>query len=163
MAYAANTEVPVEKTRAEIERLLNRFKCTRFLAGVDHEKHLATVQFEAQDRIIRFEIALPDPRDPKWKKIKGQYIQRTQAGVDKVVAQEERTRWRALLLVIKAKLEAVESGIAMFEEEFMAHIVLPNQQTVGQWVLPEVARIYASGRMPNDRQIADGSVVEAEK
>ena len=162
MAYAASTTVPVEKTRAEIERMLNKFKCRKFLAGVDHDAHRATVQFEAHDRIVRFEIALPDPRDPKWKRIKNSYLDRNAAGVAKVVAQEERTRWRALLLVIKAKLEAVESGIAVFEEEFLAHIVLPNQQTVGQWVLPEVARIYESGRMPPTRQITDASVVDAE-
>jgi hypothetical protein len=75
----------------------------------------------------------------------------------------ERARWRALLLVIKAKLESVESGIATFEEEFMAQIVLPDDQTVGQWVLPEVARIYETGRMPRSKQIGDGAVIDAER
>ena len=41
--------------------------------------------------------------------------------------QERRRLWRALLLNIKAKLEAVESGISVFDEEFMAHIVLPKR------------------------------------
>jgi hypothetical protein len=163
MAYAESTSVPVERSRAEIERLLQRHKCAKFMAGVDNEAHRATVQFQAHNRIIRFEIMLPDPKDPQYRKMKHRYAQRTDAGVRQLVEQAERSRWRALLLVIKAKLEAVESNIATFEEEFMAHIVLPNNQTVGQWVLPEVARIYDSGRMPTNRQIADASTtVEAE-
>jgi hypothetical protein len=35
-------------------------------------------------------------------------------------------RWRALLLMIKAKVEAVESGVVTFEDEWLAHFVLPS-------------------------------------
>ena len=147
MAYAQKTAVAVEKSRAEIERLLARHRCSKFLAGIDHEAHRATVQFQAHNRIVKFELALPDPRDPKFKAIKGSYLQRTAAGVAKVIEQEERTRWRALLLVIKAKLEAVESNIATFEDEFLAHTVLPNQRTVAEHIGPMIAEVYATGRM----------------
>jgi len=51
--------------------------------------------------------------------------------------------------VIKAKLEAVEAGIAVFEDEFMANIVLPNGSTVSQFMLPQIAQAYESGNMPN--------------
>ena len=162
MAFAENTSVPVAKSRAEIERLLSRHKCNKFLAGVDHDAHRATVQFQAHNRLIKFEIALPNPADPKYKRIKNSYLQRTASGIAKVVEQEERTRWRALLLVIKAKLEAVESGIATFEDEFLAHVLLPNQQTVAEYVGPMVARAYETGRMPPmDRQLTTGEVVES--
>lgn len=53
-----------------------------------------------------------------------------------------------MALVIKAKLEAVEAGIAAFEEEFLAHIVLPNGSTVGQFMMPQIAAVYETGRMP---------------
>jgi hypothetical protein len=96
---------------------------------------------------------LPDPKDPKYKKIRNSYLQRTPQGIAKAVAQEERTRWRSLLLVIKAKLEAIESGIASFEDEFLAHTLLPNQQTVAQHVGPLVAQIYETGKMPVGRQL----------
>ena len=162
MAYAASTSVPVEKSRAEIERLLMKHKCSKFMAGVDNEAHRATVQFQAHNRIIKFEIALPNPLDPKYKKINNSYLQRTSAGVQKIVEQERRTRWRALLLVIKAKLEAVESGIATFEDEFLAHVLLPNQQTVAEYIGPTVEQIYETGRMPVDRQLTTGDVVDAD-
>jgi hypothetical protein len=164
MAYAMTTSVPVERSRAEIEKLLSRHKCAKFMAGVDHELHRATVQFQAHNRIVKFEIALPNPADPKYKKIKNSYLQRSAAGVAKTVEQEERTRWRALLLVIKAKLEAVESGIATFEEEFLAHVLLPNQQTVAEFIGPTVAQIYETGRMPPERQLeaGKGPVIDGE-
>lgn len=161
MAYAESTSVSVEKSRAEIERLLMKHKCTKFLAGVDHDAHRATVQFQAHNRIIKFEIVLPNPADKKYRLDRNGW-QRSASGIEKVVAQEERTRWRALLLVIKAKLEAVESGIATFEDEFLAHVLLPNQQTVAQYIGPTVAQIYETGRMPPERQLTSGAIVNAE-
>lgn len=56
-----------------------------------------------------------------------------------------RQRWRALALVIKAKLEAVESGISVFEDEFMANIVLPGGRTVSEEVRPRIAAMYEGG------------------
>jgi hypothetical protein len=162
MAYAESTSVPVEKTRAEIEKLLSAHRCLKFMAGVDHEAHRATVQFQAHNRVVKFEISLPNPADPKYKRMKNTYLQRNAAGVAKVVEQEERTRWRALLLVIKAKLEAVESRIATFEDEFLAHTVLPNQQTVAEYIGPQVAQMYETGRMPAaDRTLTAGAVIDA--
>ena len=51
-------------------------------------------------------------------------------------------------MVIKAKLEAVECGISCFEQEFMANIVLPDGKTAGDFMLPQIARAYATGIMP---------------
>lgn len=163
MAYASNTSVPVERSRAEIEKLLNSHKCSKFMAGVDHEAHRATVQFQAHNRIVKFEIELPNPNDAKFKKMKNRWAERNASGIAKLVEQEERTKWRALLLVVKAKLEAVESGIATFEDEFLAHVLLPNQQTVAEYIGPTVAQIYETGRMPPERMLTTrAEVIDAE-
>jgi len=63
-------------------------------------------------------------------------------------AQERRRRWRALLLVIKAKLEAVSSGISTLEREFLADVVLPNSKTVSEWLGPQMQALHQSGQMP---------------
>ena len=55
---------------------------------------------------------------------------------------------RALLLVIKAKLEAVTAGISTIETEFLANIVLPDNTTAGEWMLPQIDRAYCTGEMP---------------
>jgi hypothetical protein len=37
----------------------------------------------------------------------------------------------------------------MFEEEFLACIVLPNGKgTVGDWLMPQIDKAYESGKMP---------------
>ena len=64
------------------------------------------------------------------------------------VEQACRQRWRALALIVKAKLEAVEAGISSFELEFLPYPMLPNGGTVGAWALPRIALACATGQMP---------------
>lgn len=137
MPYAEKTEVPVERTKAEIERLVvEKHGADQYMTGQQLNPPRAMIQFRMENRIIRFELPLPlDPRDPV-----GNQSKRT--------AQQMRTRWRALLLVIKAKLEAVERGVTTFEEEFLAHIVMPGDKTIGQYVIPQIDTAYTSGRLP---------------
>ena len=52
------------------------------------------------------------------------------------------------MLVIKAKLEAVTAGISTIETEFLANIVLPDNTTAGEWMLPQIDRAYRTGEMP---------------
>lgn len=131
--FAEATKVPAIQSRAEIERLLSRHQCTQYGTAVDTISLTGRVQFRSHDRIVRFTFALPDPQ--KYR-------------VHERHEQETRRIWRALLLVIKAKLEVVENKIATFEEEFLAHIVMPNEQTVGDLVGPLILDAYAHGRMP---------------
>jgi hypothetical protein len=50
-----------------------------------------------------------------------------------------RQRWRALYLVVRAKIEAVEAGLAIFEEEFLAFIVVPGlNKTIGEIMVPRL-------------------------
>ena len=62
--------------------------------------------------------------------------------------QDCRARWRALALVIKAKLAAIEVGITSFEAEFGMAVVLPDGRTVAEQVVPAIAEAYESGRTP---------------
>lgn len=128
--FAETTKVPVIQSRGEIEKMLSRHKCQQFGTAVDYLAYTARVQFTAHQRMVRFLVGLPDPKKTKNHE------------------QEERRVWRSLLLVIKAKLEAVETEISTFEEEFLAHIVMPNGKTVAELILPQIAESYASGRMP---------------
>jgi len=137
--YAQTTSVPVERSKQEIERVLTRYGADQFISGWEHGR--AMLGFRVHDRMVRFELPLPSAEDYK------QQARRE---------QENRQRWRALLLVIKAKLEAVESQIATFESEFLAHIVLPNNRTVGQEFIPQLSQIYKTGKMP--KLLGDGAV-----
>ncbi len=144
MPYAQNTTVTAEKSRAEIERTLRRYGADQFMYGWEPER--AMVQFRAHERTIRFIIGMPDQEEFALTPAKRQ--RRSPDATTKAWEQATRQRWRALTLVIKAKLEAVEAGITEFEAEFLAHIVLPDGTTVGDWALPQVAKAYDMGEMP---------------
>jgi hypothetical protein len=143
--FAEGTTVSPEKTRAEIETVLNRYGAEGF--GYYTEARRARIQFKAKGRQIRFDLQLPDPSSKAfWQKPGNAWGRRTDAQAQAAWEAEVRRLWRALLLAIKAKLELVTSGISVFEEEFLAHIVMPDGRTVGEHALPAVARAYELGQ-----------------
>lgn len=144
--YAENTSVSVEASRGEIERTLQRYGATSFAYGWDQLK--AVVEFAADERRIRFTLPLPDINSDEFRLTPAKRYARSADDQQKAWEQACRQRWRALALAIKAKLEAVEAGITSFEDEFMAHIVLPDGSTVGGWMKPQIQRAYSSGAMP---------------
>lgn len=146
--YAANTEVSSNRSREEIERTLERYGAAQFIYGWEAER--AVVGFTMQGRQIKFFLPLPRRDDPVFTEYvsRGKRWLRAEDVARKLYEQAVRQKWRALALVIKAKLEAVESGISVFEDEFMANIVLPNGQLVGDWMRPQIAVAYEKGGMP---------------
>lgn len=133
MTYAKETKVPVDQTRTEIERTLTRYGADRFAYFAAPGR--AVVMFEAKDRRIKFDLPLLVAKPGE-----NEASQKTRE-------QSTRSRWRALLLCIKAKLESVESKIETFEEAFLAHVVMPDGKTVGEHAVPMIARSYQDGSM----------------
>lgn len=144
MRYAKETTVSVEKSEAEIKSLLVRYGASHTMFGTSPDS--AVIQFRMLDRIVKFVITMPDPQDFKRTPVRKDY--RTPEAAHKEWEKACRQRWRALALVIKAKLEAVESGIAEFEEEFLSYMLMPDGKTVGEHVRPGIAAAYESGEMP---------------
>ena len=97
------------------------------------------VAFTMQNRNIRFVLPLPDPTDKEFTHTPSRGTRRSETDAHKAWEQACRQRWRALALAIKAKLEAVETGITTFEQEFLAHIVMPDGHTVSDHVIPHIA------------------------
>src|SRR6266542_3554576 len=58
-AYAARTTVPVEKTRAEIERLLTKHGAAQLGIVTDADRGLAMVLFTLAGRQVRLRVPLP--------------------------------------------------------------------------------------------------------
>ena len=122
--FAARTKVPAEKTRMEIEALMRRRGADQFFSGADADR--ALLAFRINSRHIRFALPLSDARSE----------------------QQVRSRWRALLLVIKAKLEAIDLGILTMEDAFLSDTVLPDRRTVAEVMRPQIESAYQTGNMP---------------
>ena len=142
--YAEHTSVASDKSRAEIERTLTRYGATGFMYGWLEDR--AMVAFQMNKRHIKFLLPMPNRKEFSYTPVHG--YARSSEKIDAAYEQAVRQRWRALALVIKAKLEAVESGITEFDDEFMAHIVLPDGRTVDQFMRPQIESAYKTGKMP---------------
>jgi len=139
MAYAETTSVEFEKSIAEIVGLLRK-------AGADQIGQMEnrtgfTLGFEMENRRVRFQVTFLT---------KEQVAKMTGPRQDpaKVEQQWRRQRGRALLLVIKAKLESVESQVETFEQAFLANVMLPGGKTLYESVKEPIAVAYESGQPP---------------
>lgn len=144
--YAQSTSVASDKSRSEIERTLTRYGAESFMYGWDQSR--ALVGFVVNDRQIRFVLPMPDRNAREFTHTTARGYRREPKAAEEAYEQAIRQRWRALALVIKAKLEAVEAGIVTFEEEFLAHFLLPGGHTVGDLVVPQIEHAYATGSIP---------------
>lgn len=122
--YARRTKVPADRTRLQIEEMMRKRGADQFFSGADSDR--ALLAFRIGGRHMRFVLPLGDTR----------------------TQQQVMARWRALFLVIKAKLEAIDIGITSIEEAFLAETVLPDRHTVAEVMLPQIENAYASGSMP---------------
>lgn len=143
--YAEQTQVPADRSRAEIEKTLSRYGADSFAYAWDRDR--AVIMFTANNRQIRMAVPIPDPQDASFT--------RTPTGRSRTAAQAKaehekavRQRWRALALVVKAKLEAVDTGLISFDQEFAVFTVLPDGSTVGDHLIPAIEKAYVTGTVP---------------
>ena len=120
MSYAERIQVPFDKTVRDIIAMVK--KAGALQVGQMEEEGRLTIMFSLADRQIKFRVG--------WQN----------------TAQSQRQRARALMLVIKAKLESVASGVETFEQAFLANIVLANGQTVHERVSGDLALEYKSAK-----------------
>jgi hypothetical protein len=145
MAYAKDTSVSVERTEAEIKSIIRKYGASSFAS---YETGLAAmIAFEMQGRRIVFKLPLPDSNAQEFLRTPAKGLLRTRDQQMAAWEQACRSRWRALFLCIKAKLESVESGIETFEDAFLAHIQMPDGLTVGEHVKPNIALAYENQSM----------------
>lgn len=143
--YAERTTVSSIQSRAEIEHTLSRYGAIQFVYGWYESS--ALIAFYARGRHIRFLLPMPSKDDKKYIH-DGRGMVRSLRQQNEMYEQDVRTRWRALALSIKAKLEAVSIGITQFEEEFYANIVLPGGRTIYEETRADVAIAYETGSTP---------------
>lgn len=133
--YAKNTKVPVDRSKIEIERTLNRYGIEEFFYGTSPRGD--GIGFKYNGRTIRFGIPLPKRKD---------FRDTTTGEAD--YRRAIRQQWRILLLALKAKLELVDAGLTTFEDEFLAQTCLQGGQTVGAALQPQIEKMLATGEMP---------------
>lgn len=141
--YATNTTVSPEKSQSEIQKTLRKYGADRF--GIMEEKTKAHVMFEYHGLSIQLSIDLPDESEFTTTE-SGR--SRTNEAIETSRDQAIKQRWRALLLAIKAKLEAIECGISTVEKEFLAFMIMPDGRPLSDHIIPKIHQIVKTGKMP---------------
>jgi len=176
MSFAEGTSVSVEKSKSELERLLVKHGAKQYGTAHDEENGTAVVYFKMSDRHIRLTIPVPpltnwpDPTKASYQqKVRG----KTPRTWDRMGAegraswvraqweQASRTRWRCMILIVKAKLEHIALGMSDVQSEFLADITLPDGRSVAELLKPAIDRAYLEGKMP-PLLAAAGGIVEGE-
>lgn len=150
--YAKDTEVPYQRSLEEIQFLLSKHQITKFGYIRDNDNFVSAFAFERQGRRFRFTIPLPDINASEF-----QYMARGVGGKQKRTPEQTLKAWekvinqryRAVSMIIKAKLIAIDEGIATFEDEFLDKTLIPGTDiTVGEWATEQLTKGYLTGKVP---------------
>ena len=128
--YAEGTTVSINNSRAELTGLMIKHDVLKFGWMWDSQTGTDQLMFEMAGGQYRIDIVKPTvseiyERFPNHRD--------TDAKVD----AEHRRRWRAAVLLLKAKMEFVDSGDTTMEREFLAYRLLPNGKTLEQVVIEQ--------------------------
>lgn len=144
-SYADSTVVSTERSESEIKRTLLRYGADDVSSGTSSRMGQAFVSFVYAELPFCMTITIPKKDEERFHVTPERRNKRSEAQALKEWEKECRRKWRVLLLLIKAGLEAVEEGVAKPEQAFMSWLVLPNGTTVGDHVLPQVTKALESG------------------
>lgn len=149
MTYAKGTAVPVERSRAELVKILEKAGATRCMIGNDGSKAVAF--FELKQRPIRITWEMPTAADRQFTHLHPENkwsSKRSDLQAKKLYEQSIREKWRALILIVKAKLEIIEAGHSTVDKEFLADVVLPSSQTVHEMMSEQLAALLEGPKTP---------------
>ena len=144
--YAEGTTVTVQSSRGEITGILAKHGCERFATGT--EPGGDTLQFMLGGKSFRFFIERPTAQSlyERWKADGDKTARQLQyLPNDAQVDAEWRRRWRAHVLLIKAKLEFIEGGDTTLEQEFLPYVVMKDGRTVGELINAGGLPLLSSG------------------
>jgi hypothetical protein len=121
--FAEKTKVTVEKSQESIRTLLvTRMKADQFMIGFNQGREMVAFRLMG----IPHEIKIPIAKNE----------------------QERRRFWRCILLHVKSMWESIQNGIIDKERAFLQYILLPNNQTVGEYLPGQIKSALSTGRMP---------------
>ncbi len=121
--YAEGTKVSIASSRAEIMHILAVHGVEKQATAVGPEGD--QIIFELQNKSFRLSIRKPTLTEIR-KMYPNAYDERTK------LDGEHRRRWRANVMLLKAKLEFIDGGDTTLEREMMPYMITEGGQTFGE-------------------------------
>lgn len=126
--YAEGTVVPVSRSHEAIKLELRKVGAEEF--GIMESAVAAYVIFRIREiryRITTGEIKPARGRDP---------------------AAEARRQWRAIVLLVKAKVVSIVEGISTVEREFLSDAIMPDGSVLADHAPALIEQAYKEGGAP---------------
>lgn len=147
MAYAEKTTVPVGKTQEDLKRMIEKHGGDSFMAGSLRATGEVGVIFDAFNR--RFRILLKMESEEKLK-VDGRGSIRSEESFKRAKAQAERSAWRLIYLIVKARIECIEAGCETFEQAFLPYMLIPDTgKVLAEQVVPAIEQSYSGTPVKN--------------
>lgn len=129
-----NTTVAIEKSQADISKLLRKYGIYEVQHTNQKEKFSLAFRVEIEEVVVPLTIRIDIP-----------YNQRNDKE-DRYGYKKQRILYRTLFFYVKGLLNAWNNGLKTFTEIFMPHLVLPNGETVEQVLLPQFQKAITENK-----------------
>lgn len=140
--YASQTDVSIERSEAELKQTLKRYGCYDISSGEFRGQSFLVAHYAK--RMIQINLVMPDRKEFELRANGArQSPKQATLGYEK----ELRRQWRVMILLLKAKFEAVMARPEIFEWEFLAYLVDPStNKTIGEQIVPQIGPAYDGDR-----------------
>lgn len=145
--YAIGTTVSEDRSRVELERVLLKYGCNKLGVMTDLDNDVSVVMFEYNGWPVKMVVPMPSRDDKEFIETETGR-ERSESVASKAWEQARRQRWRVIVLMVKAKFEAILAGSASFEREFMSYFVLPGGRDVGDEIMDKLLNAKERGELP---------------
>ena len=143
--FAEDTQVPIARSRAEIDVLLRRWGADGIQWTDDFARDLVSLRFvwprRDQRFMARFDIRLPSREDLEPEAIDRRTRRISPTKLADLMERRGRREHRVLALWLKAALNAVECGIVEAEALFLPFLQDHNGKTFAEIALPRLGKM----------------------
>ncbi len=142
--YAQNTEVPISRSRGQIDTLLRDWGADGIQWQDLFTKGRSTLRFiwhhEDKPYVARIDLQLPEEIKLR-EAATNRYGKIAQGKYQKLLDGRGKREHRVLLLWLRAALNAVEEGIVSAETLFLPFFEDARGQTVAEIAIPQLANL----------------------
>lgn len=157
--YAHKTDVPVSRSRGEIDRILCAWDCDAIQWTDDRREGVVQLRFrwtfEGVPYNARIRLALP-PDETLYTARERKEPWRQRDISDQVMQQRRNQRWRSLhrvlVLGIKARLNEVAAGLWAAPEVFLPYLEGIDGRTIADVAIPHLRQLGSD----NARALLEG-------
>lgn len=141
--FAEGTKVTIDSSRGEITGILAKHGVQRMGWATDGTTD--ELMFELGGGQYKFRITRPTAAEIE-KRDRREYVYPDNVDWDRKADDEHRRRWRANVLLLKAKLEFIEGGDTTLDRELLPYRVLKDGRTLEDVLTAGGLPLLASGR-----------------